>query len=193
MSELESLYQLIVREFPAKGIRAILVGGHAVNAHGYTRATQNIDFIIDGDQENLVGQVMKKAGYTNQSRHETVMFCMKPDAVLRVDFLKTDEETMRILWQKRHQMELGEDDLVSVADIELKFQFNGHTGPQPRSMSFTEYLEFCETTARFRLQRAAGNSEPPSGDEQFMASPFRLDTGGDSRSTSETSGPEPPQ
>ena len=117
MSELENIYHLIVQEFPSRGIRALLVGGHAVNAHGYTRATQDIDFIIDSDQEELVSNVMKSHGYTNESRHETVLFCMKPEAALRIDFLKTDSSTMNTLWEKRNRLTLEKDAVVFYADI----------------------------------------------------------------------------
>lgn len=33
-------------------VRFLLVGGYAVNLHGYTRATQDIDFLIQPDQVN---------------------------------------------------------------------------------------------------------------------------------------------
>ena len=54
MSELESIYQLIDRKFPEQNIRVLLVGGHAVNAYGFTRATVDVDFIIQEHQEHLV-------------------------------------------------------------------------------------------------------------------------------------------
>ena len=40
--------------FPGKGFTPCLWGGHAVNAHGFTRATVDVDFMIVSNQEEKV-------------------------------------------------------------------------------------------------------------------------------------------
>jgi hypothetical protein len=43
---------------------------------------------------------------------------MKPDSILRVDFLKTDHATLEELWAKRDQMDSEGDDGIPYANIE---------------------------------------------------------------------------
>lgn len=44
----------ICREFNARGVRYILIGGWAVIIHGFPRLTNDIDFLIDHSPENIV-------------------------------------------------------------------------------------------------------------------------------------------
>lgn len=120
MSELESIYQLIDRKFPEQNIRVLLVGGHAVNAYGFTRATVDVDFIIQEHQEHLVKHLMKESGYQNQSSHGNVLFCNRPDSSFRVDFLKTDSHTMDQLWADKlpvHSTEVSGCFMVSLEHL----------------------------------------------------------------------------
>lgn len=101
MSELESIFRLIQEIFTEQDIRILLAGGHAVNVHGVTRATVDVDFVIDARYETEVRNLMKAQGYVNQSSHGNVLFCNRPESTLRIDFLKTDPVTMDQLWGQR--------------------------------------------------------------------------------------------
>jgi len=39
-------FKKLVAEATARGLRFLLIGGYAVNAHGYSRKTFDIDFLI---------------------------------------------------------------------------------------------------------------------------------------------------
>jgi hypothetical protein len=56
--EFEDLISLC-RSLNEAGVRYILIGGFAVVLHGYTRATKDIDLLIDPSKENV--QRLKKA------------------------------------------------------------------------------------------------------------------------------------
>ena len=43
---------LLCRSLNAQNARYIVIGGLAVNQHGYTRATMDIDLLVDGSLEN---------------------------------------------------------------------------------------------------------------------------------------------
>ncbi len=104
MSEVDSTFDIICRKLPENGIDFLLIGGHAVNHYGYTRATQDIDFMIATHQTEKVRRIMKDAGFTNISVHDIVLFFNRPDEALRVDFLIVDKETMSTLLENSKEI-----------------------------------------------------------------------------------------
>jgi hypothetical protein len=59
------LYEEVFRKFEAAGIRYLVVGGIAVNLHGYARMTVDLDLMLDLSQENLARVVtaLEEMGY----------------------------------------------------------------------------------------------------------------------------------
>src|SRR5690349_17111925 len=47
-------FEAIVRALNEAGVRYIVVGGLAVNAHGYGRSTHDVDLVIQLSHENIV-------------------------------------------------------------------------------------------------------------------------------------------
>lgn len=47
------LYERIFQEFQSAGVRYLVVGGIAVNLHGFARATGDLDVLISFDGENI--------------------------------------------------------------------------------------------------------------------------------------------
>lgn len=97
MIELTTILAIATRQLPAAGVDCLLIGGFAVNCHGYTRNTLDVDFMIVADQLDVVKRVMVEAGFTNVSIEDNVAFFTAPGSPLRVDFLRTDGDTMRKL------------------------------------------------------------------------------------------------
>lgn len=93
-SDADLVFEVVSRRLPGAGVNAVMIGGHAVNHYGVSRATQDIDFMIAAADEGTVRGVMQAAGFTNIAVHETVMFFNRPGSPLRVDFLKVDRETL---------------------------------------------------------------------------------------------------
>jgi len=88
------IFDVVSRRLPEAGVYAVMIGGHAVNHYGVSRATQDIDFMVAAADEDAVRRVMQEAGFTNISLNDTVMFFNRPGSPLRVDFLKVDRETL---------------------------------------------------------------------------------------------------
>ena len=65
---MENPYHEIFREFEKTGVQYVIVGGIAVNLHGYSRFTGDLDVILALNEENLekVSKIMKKLGYTER-------------------------------------------------------------------------------------------------------------------------------
>ena len=58
-------YQTLLRAFHEKELRYLIVGGVAVNLHGYPRFTNDIDILLALDHENVqkMSEIMEKMGY----------------------------------------------------------------------------------------------------------------------------------
>lgn len=106
--DLDNVIEIVARQLPDAGVACLLIGGHAVNYYGYTRATQDLDFMIAAAAADTVIALMQTAGYTNISRHETVVFLNRPGSPLRIDFLKVDPQTIDELMANAVDADFGE-------------------------------------------------------------------------------------
>lgn len=95
--EADYIFDVVSQRLPEAGVDCVMIGGHAVNHYGFTRATQDIDFMIATADEEAVRRIMMGAGFTNVAAHETVTFFHRPGSPLRVDFVKVDSQTMASL------------------------------------------------------------------------------------------------
>jgi hypothetical protein len=93
-TDIQSVLQIVTQQLPEASIPCLMIGGHAVNHYGVLRATQDIDFMIAATDTDRVKDLMKRAGFTNISKHDTVIFFNQPDSPLRVDFLSVAPATM---------------------------------------------------------------------------------------------------
>jgi predicted nucleotidyltransferase len=59
------LYEEILREFQKQKVKYVLVGGLAVNLHGFMRSTADMDILVEMSDENLkkVVSILKKNGF----------------------------------------------------------------------------------------------------------------------------------
>jgi len=59
------MYEEILREFNKMKVKYVLVGGIAVNFHGYARLTMDMDILADMTDDNLkkIITILKKMGY----------------------------------------------------------------------------------------------------------------------------------
>ncbi len=94
---LTTIFDVVACQLPAANVECILVGGFAVNYHGYTRNTLDVDFMIVAQQLDAVRRIMMAAGFTNMTSDANVAFFNAPGSPLRVDFLRVDGGTMRKL------------------------------------------------------------------------------------------------
>ena len=63
--KIDEAFEAIVRGLNEANVRYLVVGGLAVMAHGYMRATRDVDLIIDLDPDNVLQamKVLKEVGY----------------------------------------------------------------------------------------------------------------------------------
>lgn len=101
----QEVFELIGNALSEEGVAYLLIGGHAVNCHGYVRATQDVDFMIATADVSAVRSALKAVGYSNISEGENVVFFERPESPLRVDFLPIDGETMDTLLSRAESTE----------------------------------------------------------------------------------------
>lgn len=94
---IETIFEIVCRALSSVGVDFLMIGGHAVNYYGYTRATMDVDFMIACGDVSGVRATMKEAGFTNVSQAENVVFFGRPDSPIRIDFLPVDGQTMKKL------------------------------------------------------------------------------------------------
>lgn len=116
-SDADLIFDVVSRRLPEAGVDAVMIGGHAVNHYGVSRATQDIDFMIVAADEGTARRVMQEAGFTNISAHETVLFFNRPGSPLRVDFLKVDRETMDSLLANAKEVDYFQGHRVRVPQL----------------------------------------------------------------------------
>ena len=105
-SQIKETLKFICHQLPENDISFLMTGGFAVNYHGYTRSTMDIDFMIASRAEEQVKKIMLSAGYTNYSVHDNVAFFQRPGTSLRVDFLRVDNYTMELLLSRSVKVDI---------------------------------------------------------------------------------------
>ena len=103
----ELIFDVVGKQLPQAGIDFLMIGGHAVNQYGYSRATIDVDFMIATSDLDAVRTVMRDAGFINVSHSENVVFFNKPGLPLRVDFLQVNNETMHALFTDAQEVDYG--------------------------------------------------------------------------------------
>lgn len=89
-----SSLEAVTRALNEAGIRYLVAGGLAVNAHGYLRLTRDIDLVLALDSDNIVRafEALKAAGYRPLVPITALQFA---DAALRQKWI--DEKGMKVL------------------------------------------------------------------------------------------------
>lgn len=82
---MNQVFETLGRRLPESGVPFLMIGGHAVNYYGYTRATADIDFMITAQDIPAVREVMRSSGFSNISEGDTVIFFSHPESPFRVD------------------------------------------------------------------------------------------------------------
>lgn len=99
-------YQSLLRAFEDKKLRYLIVGGVAVNLHGYPRFTHDIDILLALDHDNLatMAQIMESFGYHQRlpvsiqelEDMDKVRILMKEKGLVAYSFIHASEPQFNI-------------------------------------------------------------------------------------------------
>ncbi len=102
------IFQLIKLSAHAKRLDFLLIGGHAVNAHGYTRTTLDVDLLARDSQRAEWKKFLAEKGY--QLIHETTVFAQYDPPTreeMNLDMMFVDEPTFAKLNAGRQMLTVG--------------------------------------------------------------------------------------
>ncbi len=68
----ELVFKELLQKFSKQNIRFALIGGFAMHVAGFTRATRDIDFLIESEELSKVKDIMAQLGY--ELTHESQEF-----------------------------------------------------------------------------------------------------------------------
>jgi hypothetical protein len=91
-----------------KSEKILLVGGFAVNHHGYTRNTLDLDVMIASDQIAPLRQYLMNTGFTNIQDGPVALHFQHAASGTRIDVLPVDPQTFIALCEKYADLTLYE-------------------------------------------------------------------------------------
>lgn len=94
--------ETLIRRFNQAGVRYLIAGGFAVVAHGYSRFTVDLDFVLDLEPENAVKalKILKDEGYAPTISVPIEQFA---DAELREDWAQNCNMVAFPLQSEKHR------------------------------------------------------------------------------------------
>ena len=86
----------------------LVIGGYAVNAHGYPRQTVDLDILVMKGERDFWKQLLLKNGYTVYSEHDNFsQFTPLAKEQLPVDFMFVNEQTFSKMYPEAVEGVLG--------------------------------------------------------------------------------------
>ena len=105
-----NLFEAVAEALERQGLDVLVIGGHAVNAYGYTRTTVDVDFLVAVDRFREWRAVFESAGYRWVGQTETFARMDAPvtdPPSLPVDVMMVSPETFSKLSADRQLLDFG--------------------------------------------------------------------------------------
>lgn len=138
---IEQLRELLAC-FAERGIRHAAIGGLAVNIHGYSRATHDIDFLIELADEAALHALMSQLGYETVDRREDLSSYARGDE--RADFVHAHRDISRRLLAGASSVTYGDLQLPVVSPEGLfAFKIQAFSDDPRRLQDLVDMLELA--------------------------------------------------
>jgi hypothetical protein len=122
MNSTEDIFAAVRRASVEGSLRVVVIGGHAVNAYGYTRTTFDADFMICVDDLPAWRAEFEKIGYTWCGRTEAFAKMAAPEGalgLLPVDILLVEASTLAKILAESRLLNFGENALAVPQPLHL--------------------------------------------------------------------------
>ena len=117
-----TLFEKVAEAAGSKGLALLVIGGHAVNAYGYTRTTLDVDFLVAVESFREWRPVFESAGYRWAGQTDTFARMDPPTTdppSLPVDVMLVSKETFSKLYDGRQMLDFGEARLPAPNPLNL--------------------------------------------------------------------------
>jgi hypothetical protein len=122
MNSSEDIFAAVARAASEHGLPILVIGGHAVNAYGYTRTTLDADFLICAEDHSAWRRVFEEAGYRWQMETDAFIKLRPPEGrgdLLPVDVMLVDGETFARLLAEGRELQFGKSALAVPKPLHL--------------------------------------------------------------------------
>lgn len=145
--------EAVVRALNEAGVRYIIVGGLAVNAHGYERLTRDLDLVIGLQPENVIRglRALMAAGYSPAIPVTPEQFA---DAATRESWRKEKNMLVLKLWSDLHRRTPLDVFVYEPFDFEKEYSIADRLEVAPRLAAPIVTLETL-----IIMKREAGRSQ----------------------------------
>ncbi len=137
-----SLLATIVNEANSKRLRFLVIGGHAVNAHGFSRFTKDVDFLVRREDSHAWQEFLARLGFILH-RHETnfVQFTTPAASSLPLDLMLVNDATFGAMWSAAPEVDWL-DVRVHMPALEHLFALKFHSLHHgPRSRHYKDFID----------------------------------------------------
>lgn len=157
-----------IAKLQRRGIRVFIVGGYAVNAHGFSRMTQDSDCLIVADDLKKADEVFREDGFIMSRKLQSHARYFNADCVPPlVDVLLVNESTFGKMWPERIACEFH-GHALQIPRLDHLFAMKLHAiRNQPDRVS-KDLLDICElikvnpgVVSRERLTELCHQFGPP--------------------------------
>jgi hypothetical protein len=94
------LFEQLSQAAAKRGLKFLVIGGHAVIAHGYARTTFDVDLFVEKVRQTEWKELMEALGYGPTAQHETFMqFAAPSPQAWPVDLMLVSPETFAGVWK----------------------------------------------------------------------------------------------
>jgi len=116
--EIKKQFELITDFFKKEKIDYALIGAFALYAYGYSRATQDIDFITKYKNQKKIVAFLESIGFETLNQTKGYSNHLHPIGSMRFDFVYISGDTADIVFQSIKKKNVFEDDDIPVVSPE---------------------------------------------------------------------------
>ena len=98
----ENIFKILASSFREKEVRALLIGGYAVNSYRVTRHTADIDFMVTRSDLDKIETFLSGEGYSRRNNH-SVFVQFGAEGRRDIDLMLSDDETFEQMWSRSRE------------------------------------------------------------------------------------------
>ena len=129
-----SLLATIVNEANSKTLPFLVIGGHAVNAHGFSRFTKDVDFLVRRENSRAWEEMLAGWGFTaHRSESSFIQFAAPVASPQPLDLMLVNDATFATMRNAAQEIDWnGMRVLVPALDHLFALKFHAcNTAPAP--------------------------------------------------------------